>query len=134
MNTNKIPSAKEVNAMTRIPHVNLKAAEKEQERQSKIEEERKSDTNIDLTPLNNGVVVAFTGEKKTDAGIVLTEKDGNADDPQQVLAVGPMVKDLKKNDWVIIRLGTRPDTFIWKKKKYLYFREHDILCKINDNK
>jgi co-chaperonin GroES (HSP10) len=91
-----------------------------------------SDLNIDgtLTPIANGVIIAFIGVKTTGGGLTLTGKEADADEPQYVLAVGPMVKDIKPKSWVIIRNSARPDSFLWRGKRYLFFREHDILVNI----
>ncbi len=86
-----------------------------------------------ITPINNGVVIAFMGVKTTEGGLTLTGNEANPDEPQYVIAVGPMVKDIKPKSWVIIRNSARPDTFYWLGKRYLYFREHDILANIEGN-
>lgn len=122
---NKITDPTAFNKQTHTPKINPEQLKKEFEKAK----EEESDINQTFYVLNNGVVIAFTAETVTESGVILTkDADQTAEDPQLVLSVGPMVKDIVPGDKVIIRLSARPETFKYNKRKYLMFREHDILC------
>jgi co-chaperonin GroES (HSP10) len=125
---NKMIDASEFNKQTRIPSINPDALKKELEKAK----EEASDTSKEFKVIGNGVVIAFTAETVTESGVILTkDADQSAEDPQLVLSVGPMVKDIKRGDMVILKLSARPETFKYERKKYLMFREHDVLCVVD---
>lgn len=129
-------STSEFNKISESKVINFEQIEKDQNRIKESSAKRASDPNIgdEVSITANGVLIAFLGEKLTETGIVLPDtniESFDAEAPQLVLAVGPMVKEIKRGDNVVLRLNARPDNINYKGKKYLYFREHDVLFIVN---
>jgi co-chaperonin GroES (HSP10) len=130
---NEKHSLNEFNKRSEAVDINPEKWAEDQKKMAEYYEKQKSDLTLNIKVIHNLVCVEYPGERKTESGIILNkDTDIIESAPSLVLAVGNMVKEIKKGDKVFLHGSSRPININYKNKRYLLFRESDVVAIVND--